>query len=200
LVKGPSGQLISAMSGNSTHNFSIELFRTGDRHQFKCVYELYYEPIFRFVYNLVRSEQEAQDITIETFAKLWQLRANLDNLTNIKAFLYVTSRNACLDHFRKLQRQRSMQKEVNYLLDPQVGHEIIKAEVITELYQRIEGLPSTCRMIIKMMLVEDLDTSQIAEKLGISSQTVRNQKAIAVRKLKVMLLSELCLLTAFLLP
>jgi len=188
------------MSGNSTHNFSIELFRTGDRHQFKCAYELYYEPIFRFVYNLVRSEQEAQDITIETFAKLWQLRANLENLTNIKAFLYVTSRNACLDHFRKLQRQRSIQKEVNYLLHSQVGHEIIKAEVINELYQRIESLPSNCRRIIKMMLVENLDTAQIAEKLGISSQTVRNQKAIAVRKLKVMLLSELCLLTFFLLP
>ncbi|HVV07400.1 MAG TPA: sigma-70 family RNA polymerase sigma factor, partial [Puia sp.] len=140
------------MSERSTHNFSIELFRTGDGHQFKYVYELYYEPILRFVYNLVRSEQETQDITIETFVKLWQLRANLENLTNIKAFLYVTSRNACLDHFRKLQRQRSIQKEVNYLLDPQVGQEIIKAEVITELYQRIERLPSTCRTIVKMML------------------------------------------------
>lgn len=186
------------MSERSTHNFSIELFRTGDRHQFKCAYELYYESIFAFVYNLVRSEQEAQDITIETFVKLWQLRANFEKLVNIKAFLYVTSRNACLDHFRKLQRQRSIQKEVNYLLDPQVGQEIIKAEVITELYQRIERLPSTCRTIVKMMLVEDLDTFQIAEKLGISSQTVRNQKAIAVRKLKVMLLAELCLIVVFL--
>ncbi|MBN8855827.1 MAG: hypothetical protein BGO55_16170 [Sphingobacteriales bacterium 50-39] len=191
------------MSGNPTHNFSIELFRTGDRHQFKSAYELYYEPIFTFVYNLVRSEQEAQDITIETFVKLWQLRARFENLTNIKAFLYVTSRNACLDYLRKLQQQRSIQKEVYYLkevyhlLDPQVGHEIIRAEVITELYQQIESLPSTCRQIIKMMLVENLDTSQIAEKLGISSQTVRNQKAIAVRKLKVSMLSELGLALLF---
>ena len=184
---------------NSTHHFSIELFRTGDRDQFKCAYELYYEPIFTFVYNLVRSEQEAQDITIETFVKLWQLRANFGELHNIKAFLYVTSRNACLDYLRKIQRQRSIQKEVHYMLDPNMGHEIIKAEVVTELYRRIESLPATCKRIIKMMLVENMDTSQIAEKLGLSSQTVRNQKAIAVRKLKVMLLSELCLLVVFLL-
>jgi RNA polymerase sigma factor (sigma-70 family) len=179
---------------NVTHNFCIELFRTGDRDQFKNAYELFYEPIFMFVYNLVRSEQEAQDITIETFAKLWQLRANFENLTNIKAFLYVTSRNASLDHFRKLQRQRSIQKEVHYMLEPQFSHEVLKAEVITELYKRIENLPSTCRKIIKLMLVENMDTVQIAKKLGLSSQTVRNQKAIAVRKLKVMLLAELCLL------
>lgn len=186
------------MSEHSTHNnFSIELFRTGDGRQFKYVYELYYEPILRFVYNLVRSEQETQDITIETFIKLWQLRSNLENLTNIKAFLYVTSRNACLNYFRQLQRQRSIQKEVNYVLDPNLGHEIIQAEVITELYQRIESLPSNCRRIIKMMVVENLDTSQIAERLGISSQTVRNQKAIAVRKLKGMLLSELGLILMF---
>src|SRR5260370_2176222 len=95
---------------SSTHNFCIELFRTGDRGQFKNAYDLFYEPIFMFVYNLVRSEQEAQDITIETFAKLWQLRANFENLTNIKTFLYVTSLNPTLHPFPKLHRHRSIQK------------------------------------------------------------------------------------------
>ena len=73
------------------------------------------------------------------------------------------------------------------MLEPQLSNDVIKAEVTAELYQRIEHLPSTCRRIIKMMLVNNLDTFQIAEKLGISCQTVRNQRAIAVRKLKVML-------------
>ena len=182
---------------SSTNNFSIELFREGDRNEFKQVYDLFYETIYTFVYNLVRNEEEGQDITTDTFIKLWRLRDRFENLNNIKAFLYVTSRNACLDHFRKVQRERSVQKEIQYLLDMEMraNHEVIGAEVISELYSRIEKLPGTCRRIVKMILFENLNTSEIAQKLGISNQTVLNQKAKAVSRLsKALLPAELSLL------
>ena len=186
----------------TTQDFSIELFRQGNRDVFKQVYDLYYETIYTFVYNLVRNEEEAQDITTDTFVKLWRLRDRFESLNNIKAFLYVTSRNASLDHFRKLQRQRSLQKDLNYLFDTEarLGHEVISAEVISELYMRIEQLPDACRRIVKMILFENLNTAEIAEKLGISNQTVLNQKAKAVSKLsKALLLSELVILITILL-
>ena len=193
---------MSGQFSSSTQEFSIELFREGNRHVFKHVYDLFYETIYTFVYNLVRNEEEAQDITTDSFVKLWRLRDRFESLNNIKAFLYVTSRNASLDHFRRLQRQRSVQKEINYLFDTEarLGHEVISAEVISELYTRIEQLPGACRRIVKMILFENLNTSEIAQKLGISNQTVLNQKAKAVSKLsKTLLLSELSILITILL-
>jgi len=185
---------------NSPNDFSIELFREGDRNEFKHAYDLLYETIYTFVYNLVRNEEEGQDITTDTFIKLWRLRDRFESLNNIKAFLYVTSRNACLDHFRKQQRERSLQKEIRYLLDMEMqsNHEVIGAEVISELYTRIENLPGGCRQIVKMILFENLNTTEIAQKLGISNQAVLNQRAKAVSKLsKALLVTELSLLLAF---
>lgn len=196
------------MSGkNFTQDFSIELFRTGDRVQFKIAYELLYEPIYIFVYNLVKDEHEAQDITTDTFVKLWRLHASFESFSNIKAFLYVTSRNACLDYFRKLQRDRSAQKEIMYLLrdgSDVKNEEVIEATVFSELARQIESLPGKCRKIFELIYFNNLSTAEVAEQMGISNQNVLNQKAKAINILrsgplsKVLLLAEMCLLFLFL--
>jgi len=197
---------MQGMSGKtSVHDFSIERFREGNLRDFQCVYELYYETIYTFAYNLVRKSEEAQDITTETFVKLWRLQANFENLNNIKAFLYITSRNACFDHFRKLQRQRSGQKEILYLLrsENEVENEMIDAEVFGELSRQIEDLPFSCRRVFELIYFNNLTTSEIAEKMGISAQNVLNQKAKAIRILRSGLLSkallpvEMCLMLLF---
>jgi len=122
------------MSNESpTDNFSIELFCSGDRGQLKRAYELYYMRIFTLVYNLVRNTPEAQDITIDTFVKLWRQRANFEHLNNINAFLYVASRNACLDYLRKQRLQQSRENEVGHMLDPEMANAVIKSKVISEL-------------------------------------------------------------------
>jgi RNA polymerase sigma-70 factor (family 1) len=198
------------MSGKiSVHNFSIERFCQGDRRDFKCVYDLYFETIYTFAYNLVKDAEEAQDITTETFIKLWRLHANFENLNNIKAFLYITSRNACFDYFRKLQRQRSGQKEILYLLrneneaENRAENKMIDAEVFGELSRQIEELPFSCKKVFKLIYFNNFTTSEIAENMGISNQNVLNQKARAIRILRSKLFStvlstaELCLFAFF---
>jgi RNA polymerase sigma-70 factor (family 1) len=194
------------MSGKtSVHDFSIERFREGSLKDFQCVYHLYYETIYTFAFNLVKETEEARDITTETFIKLWRLHANFESLNNIKAFLYITSRNACFDYFRKLQRQRSGQKEILYLLrsEHDVKNEMIEAEVFGEISRQITDLPISCRRVFELIYFNNLTTSEIAEKMGISAQNVLNQKAKAIRVLRSGLLSkallpvEMCLLLAF---
>ena len=187
---------------SSIADFSIDRFRQGSRDDFKFVYELYFDAQYTFAYNLIRNEAEAEDITTETFVKLWRLRANFENLNNIKAFLYVTTRNACLDSLRFLQKQRSVHKEVLYLIGQEeyIKNEIIDAEVFTELTRKIESLPDKCRKIFKLIYFNNLSTSEVAEEMGISNQNVLNQKARAIHILRAGLLHnaflsiELCIL------
>lgn len=194
------------MSGkNSVHDFCIDRFRLGSRGDFKHVYDLYYKVIYTFAYNLVKDTEEAQDITTETFIKLWGLHGNFENLLNIKAFLYITARNFCLDYFRKLQRQRSSQKEILYLLrgENEVENMMIDAEVFDELSGQIENLPGQCKKIFKLIYFDNLKTAEVSERLGISAQNVLNQKQKAIRILrsqlfsKVLMPAELCLLAFF---
>ncbi len=186
----------------SITDFSIERFRKGSRVDFQCVYEQYYDSIYTFAYNLVCNEAEAQDITTETFIKLWRLHENFESLNNIKAFLYVTNRNACLNALRFLQKQRLVHKEVLYLIgqEKDIKNEMIDAEVFSELNKKIENLPDKCRKIFKLIYLNNLSTSEVAEEMGISNQNVLNQKARAIQILrsgllrKSLLTTELCIL------
>jgi len=184
-----------------TLDFSIDRFRKGDREEFKRVYNSCYDGLYTFAYNLVRKETEAQDITTETFIKLWRLKENFESLNNIRAFLYVTCRNASFDYLRFLQRQRMVNKEILYLeeVDGDIKNEMISAQGLSELSQKIKSLPGKCRRIFELIYFNNLSTAEVAARMGISNRNVLNQKARAIHILRSSLLTtELCLIFLFL--
>ncbi|HZE84569.1 MAG TPA: sigma-70 family RNA polymerase sigma factor [Puia sp.] len=163
----------------------------GDRHEFKFVYEYYYNIIYAFVFSLVRADAEAQDIVSDGFVKLWKLRENFKNLNNIKGFLLVTARNASFDYLRQQQRLRSAHKEILHLGgEEEIRNEAIGAIVFSELTRQIEELPSRCKEIFKLLFFHNLNSSEVADQLQISRQTVLNQKANAVKLLRSALLKK----------
>ena len=75
-------------------NESLQAFTRGEQKGFSAVYSLYYQQIRYFTYKLTNNNmQEAEDITITTFVKLFRLHKNFSTQANIKAFLYITARN-----------------------------------------------------------------------------------------------------------
>ncbi|HEX9513629.1 MAG TPA: RNA polymerase sigma-70 factor [Puia sp.] len=177
------------------HTFSITGFREGSEQDFKHTYELYYDTIYTFAYNLIGKEDEAQDITTDTFVKLWRLHANFESLRNIQAFLYVTNRNACLDYLRHLKFERKTHKKIRYSqkVVELMPNEMIDVEVFIELDRQIEQLPNKCRKIFKLIYHNNLSTSEVAQEMGISNQNVLNQKARAIHILRAGLLQKFIL-------
>lgn len=174
-------------------------FKEGSKEAFAAVYKSHYAALFFFVRRFVIDRAEAEDITAETFIKLWKIRHNFDSHQNIKAFLYITARNACLDCLRARQRSTGMQQEMLYLLlqqnDITFIHDEIKADVLTQVKEKIENLPPKCKQIFKMAFLERLKNAEIAEKMGLTLQTVKNQKVRAIKLLRLALNKDLVLLT-----
>jgi len=174
---------------NEIPDFSIDLFCRAHRNEFKRVYEQYHTPLYRFADKLLRNE-EAEDIVTNTFVKLWYDRNKFKTLQNIKAYLYVVTRNACIDYLRLLQRQREIVKDILYLQASEENqyNENISPELLSKIHQRIEALPKKCRKIFELIYFENLTTAQVAARLRISNQTVLNQKARAIHFLRLSLL------------
>jgi RNA polymerase sigma-70 factor (ECF subfamily) len=108
----------------------------------------------------------------------------------MKSFLYITTRNACIDYLRKKKKQDISQNEIRYLTakDVQpVEYEVMSADVLQELVKAIDELPPQCAEVFKAIFFENLSTSQVARKLNISNQNVLNQKAKAIRIMKAAL-------------
>ena len=168
-------------------------FQQGSKEAFAAVYNLHYSRLYAFIKKLVDDKEEARDITAETFVKLWKLHANFNTQDNIKAFLYITARNACMDFLRYRQRQTANKQEFNYVLLQQeenvaaASNDEIKTLVLKQIHSEIENLPTQCRRIFKMAWLEGKKNAEIAEQLELTEQTIRNQKARAVKILRLAL-------------
>ncbi|MGO4818740.1 RNA polymerase sigma factor [Flavobacterium sp. W22_SRS_FP1] len=178
---------------NNKDKFLLVDFRNGDEKAMRKLYTLYYLPLCYFNQKIINYSQEAEDISTESFLKLLQKRKDFESLAEIKSFLFTVSKNACLDFLRKEKRHNKFNQEIS-LLSPLeelfIDQEMISAKVLQSVYAEIENLPNKCQQVFKSIYIEGSSTSEIAKEMGISVQTVLNQKGKALRKIRLALSYE----------
>jgi len=165
-------------------------FREGDSRVLNTIFDEFYDALCYFAARLIIDSEEAKDIVGESFIKLWELRGNFKSMQNVKAFLYITTRNTCLNYLKQAERSARQQQEAAYIIaenDDLSLMEVTRAELLRQLYMAIESLPPQCQKIIKMSYVLGKKNQEIAEELGLSLQTIKNQKSRAVELLKARL-------------
>lgn len=182
----------------------IQLIRNlslGDRRAFEVVYNQYFIRIYNFSLRFVGDRQAAEDVTLETFVKLWDKRADLADGSKLGAYLFTISRNASLNYLRDEQK-RSLQHNELALLTPATStfEEFAdpRSEIYRRLYLEIERLPGKMAAVMRLSL-KGLKNGEIAAEMGLAEKTVRNLKAEAVKQLKTVLLKKELLLLLFLL-
>lgn len=148
------------------------------RKSFLCFYAMGY----------VNSFNEAEDIVQSVFEKLLSSNLMPENLSSFDSYVISAVRNSCLNH---LSRKKTHGKYTSYVLSDNEPRDEgdyltsrIEAEILWEVFSKIEQLPQGCRHIFKMSYLENLSNQEIAERLGISVNTVKSQKARAKELLR----------------
>jgi RNA polymerase sigma-70 factor (ECF subfamily) len=168
-------------------------FKKGSTHAFKAVYDLYFPSLCFFAKRLVDNDAEGEDIAADSFIKLLNRHEFFDTLPNIKAFLYITTRNACLNYLRFMQKQANSKRDLATLQDKTDEHilsSMVHAEVLREVEYEIDQLPQRCREIFKLIYYERKSADEIAEQLNISINTVWVQRAKAIQLIRTNLLKK----------
>ena len=86
-------------------------FQKGDPSAFEQVFKLFYRDISYFTEKVTGNKQEAEDITIQAFTKLFERYHLFNSIANIRAFLYTTARNAGFNYIRDTKRLTVRQQE-----------------------------------------------------------------------------------------
>jgi RNA polymerase sigma-70 factor (family 1) len=168
-------------------------FKRGNTQAFKAVYDLYFPSLCFFAKRLVDNDAEGEDIAADSFIKLLNRHEFFDTLPNIKAFLYITTRNACLNYLRYMQKQANSKRDLARLQDKTDEHilsSMVHAEVLREVEHEIEQLPLRCKEIFKLIYYERKSADEIAELLNISINTVWVQRAKAIQLIRTNLIKK----------
>src|SRR3954454_12230242 len=92
-------------------------FRNGDEVAARQLYNLHYQSLCYYSEKLIHDKGESEDIAVEVFLKLLAKKSDFDSLAEIKAFLFIATRNACFDYLRKLKRLHQSHSEMKYLFN-----------------------------------------------------------------------------------
>ena len=162
---------------------------------FSEIYGLYYPKLLRFSRTYLLRQEESENIVQDLFLYLWEHQEVIPTLHNINAYLFTLIRNRCIDYLRKEMNHEDKKgdlsevdnKEIQlklYSLEMFDSDRLSDADIEVLLQQAIDRLPERCREVFIMSRLQNLRYKEISEKLGISTHTVENQIAIAIRKLK----------------
>ncbi|MBO9731959.1 MAG: RNA polymerase sigma-70 factor [Chitinophaga sp.] len=175
----------------------LQKFAGGEPSAFQYIFNQHYRALCYFAFTIVDNEQEAEDLVQESFSKLWHKRADFTTATNIKAFLFIATKNAGLNFLKARQRLSVREQEFSYLQEEEVSAEmegfdpvLTETEIIQQLYEEIEALPTQCRRIFKMSYLEGQKNEDIANALQISYNTVRAQKLRALKLIRSSLIKK----------
>ncbi|MGN6417014.1 MAG: RNA polymerase sigma factor [Pseudobacter sp.] len=169
----------------------MHLFREGEGEAFTQVYQHFNKRVFFFVRQYLSSITEAQDITSECFFKLWEKKSEFPSLDAVGAFLHVAARNQCFNYLRHKQMAKEKEPELLGLLntseDSPFSLEDLRIQLLDLIAGEVDKLPAKMKEIFMLSYQEGLKPAEIAQRLGLQVQTVKNQRLNAVRLIKTAL-------------
>jgi RNA polymerase sigma-70 factor (family 1) len=175
----------------------------GDPSSFQQLYAQYYVALCVYARRFTRNKEIAEEVVQDVFLKLLEYQDRLTISGSLKSYLYTAVRNQCLDHLKHLQVVHKFDEYYNHLLkeaedlyifSQESGDAIMIAnELEKSVTEAINLLPDQCRKIFIMSRFDGFKHQDIADKLGVTINTVQRQMSIALEKLRVALKKYLIL-------
>lgn len=153
----------------------------GDHAAFHLFFNAWHERVYHYFLKKLNQEQDAKDLTQQTFIKFWQYRHLLTTHHSAETQLIQKARLIYIDWLRKCAHQQK-------LLEQYPGQPLIKtdnSEVHTpNLEQALERLPKMRRKVIELSHLQGYKYKEVAAQLNISVKTVDNHVQQALKQLR----------------
>jgi RNA polymerase sigma-70 factor (family 1) len=181
--------MMQSTKGNDEKDLFFQIAK-GDQGAFRELFDLYKERFFTFAYGLTHSKVDAEEIVQDIFLKLWEARASLTSIEYPQSYMFTMVRNRTLDLLAKIGRDQTLIKQVwsNIRQSEELTEQILQAKESQKLIQdAVAGLPERKQRIFELSRQQGLNHDEIADLLGLSKQTVKNNLSEALKQIKTYL-------------
>jgi RNA polymerase sigma-70 factor (ECF subfamily) len=158
-----------------------------DQLAYRQLFIRFYAKLIRFVFSITKNKELAEEIVSDVFINVWRRRSNLEEINNLKLYLYVSAKNITFNYLKKLHREKiedldaiEIEPEAPFA-DP--GQAMITREMNLRLKSAINELPPRCKLIFILVKEDGLSYKDAAKLLNLSVSTIDNQLSIALKKI-----------------
>lgn len=179
------------MTIKATHPYTDEeltcLLNKGDREAFNEIYNRYWEYLYRFAVKKVGDKSQAEDLIQDLFVSIWEKRDTLLVNASLRGYLFSALKFKIINFYESSKVKQKHIDSLKTLLasfDHTTGNTIICNDIENHLEIGLNKLSPKVRLVFQLSRYENLSQDEIAKKLDISKQTVKNQMSKALKVLR----------------
>jgi RNA polymerase sigma factor (sigma-70 family) len=180
----------------------LSQFASGEVEAFETLFRQFQGEVFRWIVPIVRDPTAAEDLTVETFWRIYRAHARFQPDRSFGAWARRIATNVALDYLKtaRPREEQFVERPVGESVpEPRAGHPAIAASALRnaamgnpavrrEIRERtqlaFEQLPAQLRMVAALALIEECPHAEIADALNISTAAVKSRLFRAVRLLR----------------
>lgn len=159
----------------------LERFAAGDLEAFETLFRQHQKEVYTWTVRIVRDSGIAEDLTVETFWRIYKSRVRFDPAGNFRAWARRIATNAALDHLRHARRETELPEDLPCATGMDSA---VRSETRDRIREAFHELPAKYRLVATLALVEEEPYDNIAEAVGISAALVKVRVFRAVRMLR----------------
>jgi RNA polymerase sigma-70 factor (ECF subfamily) len=156
----------------------IQRAQKGDSDAFAALVDEHQRYIYNLAFRVLKDENEALDLTQETFVRAWTALPNFRGQSQFRTWLYRIVTNLCYNRLPNLRRSLNdlgddVMEEIPETNLDNPAHEFESNETRTHLYQAIDGLDANYKLLITLRYQHELSYDEIASTLNLPLGTVK---------------------------
>lgn len=148
---------------------------------FAELFRLNQRAIYGWLWRIVRNPAAAEDLTIETFWRIYQAHARFDPTRGFEPWARAIATHVAIDWMRKRRPEQELPADV---AAPPTGDPAISAEIRRKTTEAFARLPPKLRIAAILAVVEERPYREVADALGISAGAVKLRVFRALRLLR----------------
>ncbi|MCS6822863.1 MAG: sigma-70 family RNA polymerase sigma factor [Cytophagaceae bacterium] len=165
----------------------VERAKQADEKAFAELMARYRKPVYHMILKMVRNVDDAEDLTIEAFAKAFRNLKKFNPEFTFSTWLFRIATNNCIDFIRKkkldtMSISNTYKDESGENVDidikdfnPDPQEEAIKGEKIEIIKAIVTKLPNKYQLLVKLRYFQELSYEEIAEEINAPLGTVKAQ-------------------------
>ena len=150
----------------------VELAKSGQREAFTELVELFHRRVYHFLYKMVGNAQDAEDLTQDTFVKVFRKLHQHKSGCGFAPWLFTVARRTALNHFR--DRKPTSELTEDYGVDEKDPSAIFEQKDISDRFWNLtKSLKPMAREALWLRYGEGFSATETAEILGCNAIYVR---------------------------
>jgi len=159
----------------------IQQAQDGDRDACHLLYQHFVARIFNFVLGMVRSREDAEDVTQDAFIQAFNNLLHLKDLGKFEQWLYRIARNEVYQRFRR-KKVQEVTLEPEFLPVEEAGgrrptsnpeEEVLTVELEQVIQRTLTELPPKLREVFILSVLQELSYKDIADIVDRSLLSVK---------------------------